>query len=274
MKRSPRRLRAVDEKVHDLLGGLGRFLRRLLGRNLEQRAAQFVETHARRGGDTQDAQDSLFLHAERRRLQVEIDLVQDDDLRPLVETGAVRGELGVDRVPALVRVVLGRVDDVQEHPGTFEVGEELVPEPDALARALDQPGDVGNYELPPVGRLHRPEHRRERREGVLGDLRAGVRDPGQERRLSRVGKTDERGVGEKLEAQLDLPLLTGQAYLGEAGRLPARAGEMLVATAAGAALRHDDAGSHPSEVGGQLIALEDLRADRDGEHRVVSPRAV
>ena len=48
---------------------------------------------------------------------------------------------------ALGGVALGRVDHVQEQPRALEVGEELVAEPDALARALDQAGDVGDGEL-------------------------------------------------------------------------------------------------------------------------------
>ena len=87
-------------------------------------------------------------------------LFSTTDLRPLVEAGAVRRELRVDRAPALVRVTLGRVDHVQQHARALEMREELVPEPDALARALDQPRDVGDDELPAVRRLDGAEHRR------------------------------------------------------------------------------------------------------------------
>src|SRR4051794_5887167 len=105
--------------------------------------------------------------------------------------------------------------------------EELVPEPDALARAFDEPGDVGDDELAPVRRLDRAEHGRQRRERVLRDLRPRVRDAREERRLARVRETDEGCVGEELEAQLDLFLLAGKADLGVARRLPGRAREML-----------------------------------------------
>ena len=49
-----------------------------------------------------------------------------------------RRELAVDRAEPLLDVPLGRVDHVQEQPRALEVREELVAEPDALARALDQ----------------------------------------------------------------------------------------------------------------------------------------
>ena len=85
--------------------------------------------------------------------------------------------------------------------------EELVTEPDALARALDQPGDVGDDELAAVRRLDGAEHRRERRERIVGDLRPRVREARDERRLAGVRQPDERCVGEQLQAQLDRALL-------------------------------------------------------------------
>ena len=106
---------------------------------------------------------------------LEVDLVQHDDLRPLVETCAVGRQLGVDRAPLLVGR-LRRVDHVDQRARPLEVGEELVAEPDAFARTLDQPRHVRDHELPAVGRLDRPEHGLQRRERILGDLRLRVRD--------------------------------------------------------------------------------------------------
>ena len=81
-------------------------------------------------------------------------------------------ELAVDRREPLVGVALGAVDHVDEQPRPLEVGEELVPEADALARTLDQARDVGDRELDAVRRLDGAEHGLERRERVVGDLRA------------------------------------------------------------------------------------------------------
>jgi len=60
------------------------------------------------------------------------------------------------------------------------VREELVPEPDPLARPLNQARDVGNHELPPVGGFDDAQHRLERREWIFGDLRARVREASQQ----------------------------------------------------------------------------------------------
>ena len=104
-------------------------------------------------------------------------LLQDDHLRPHLEVGAVLGELAVDRPELLRRIACRGVDHVHQQPGSLQVREELVAEPDALAGALDQSRDVRDGELPPVRSVHRAEHRLERREGVIGDLRLRVRDP-------------------------------------------------------------------------------------------------
>ena len=132
-----RRLRAVLEELRQLGRVLGARLRR--GRaEPEERELELVDPRAGRAGDREDADDPLVLDREAGRLGQQVDLVQHDRLRPLVEAGAVERELAVDRAEALLDVLLGRVDHVQEQPRALEVGEELVPEADPLARALDQ----------------------------------------------------------------------------------------------------------------------------------------
>ena len=77
----------------------------------------------------------------------------------VVEPRAVLLELAVDRARSARGDVLGHVDHVHEQPRALEMREELVPEADALARALDQPGNVGDGELAPVRRVDGAEHR-------------------------------------------------------------------------------------------------------------------
>ena len=83
------------------------------------------------------------------------------------------------------------------------------PSPAPLAGALDQPRDVGDHELA-LGGLERAEHRLERRERVVGDLRRGARQARDQRRLAGVGQPDEPDVGEQLELQLDQPSSPGR----------------------------------------------------------------
>ncbi len=97
-----------------------------------------------------------------RLVRAEVDLVEHDGLRSLLQPRSVRGELAVDGLEALGRVVLRRVDHVQEKVRALEVREELVAQPDTLARALDEAGYVGHGELArAVGRVDRAEDRRQ-----------------------------------------------------------------------------------------------------------------
>ena len=83
--------------------------------------------------------------------------------------------------------------------------EELVPEADALARALDQPRHVGDDKLPPVGRLDRAEHGLQGRERVVGDLRARVREARRSDDLPAFGRpTRPRRRGASAAARVAL----------------------------------------------------------------------
>src|SRR5439155_18338501 len=95
-------LRPVDEEVRE--GGLAwrRFLPR---RNqLEQRPRQLLDAEPCRGRNRDASHYPFIVHLQGGRGTEEVDLVQDDDLRALVETRAVLGELAVDLPKLLGRV--------------------------------------------------------------------------------------------------------------------------------------------------------------------------
>ena len=54
--------------------------------------------------------------------------------------------------------LLARVDHVDEQPCALEMGEELVAQPHAPARPLQQTGHVGEHELRPGGVLDGAEN--------------------------------------------------------------------------------------------------------------------
>ena len=149
----------------------------------------------------------------------------------------MRGQLLLDRrvVDKRVRVVLagelgGEVEHVHQQACALHVGEELVAEAGAVARALDQPRNVGHDQLALVGFEH-SQHRLQRRERIGGDLRRRARETRQQRGLTRVGQAHEADVGEQSQPQRQPPLLARQAALGEARRLTRGGGEALVALA-------------------------------------------
>src|SRR5436189_133371 len=80
----------------------------------------------------------------------------------------------------------------------LDVAQELVPETLSFSGAFDEPGDVGEHELV-LMEAHDAEMRFERGERIVGNLRLRRADARDQRRLARVGKADERGIGKELE---------------------------------------------------------------------------
>ena len=171
---------------------------RLRRAELEQRAPEVLDARPRsrrRRANTATIRSSC--DAELRRLREQVDLVQHDHLpaarRGRRRTRRARGRSGAT---APSRIAGRGVDHVDEQPRPLEVREELVAEARLPGGALDQAGNVRDGQLPAVRRVDRPEHRLERRERVVGDLRLRIRDPPQERRLAGVRQADERSVGD------------------------------------------------------------------------------
>src|SRR5581483_1420966 len=189
------------------------------------------------------------------------------------EPAAVLRELRPDRLVGTARILAGDVHEVDERPAALGVGEELVAEPGAARRALDQARDVGEHELALV-RLHRAQHGLDRGERVVGDLRSGPREAAEERRLARVRLADEAGVGEQLEPELDPARLALEPALGEARRLARGAGEALVAVTAQPTLRDHGALARLDEVVAAPAEALDLGARRHGHEPVLPARAV
>ncbi len=84
----------------------------------------------------------------------------------------------------------------------LDVGEEVVAEPRPSLAPSISPGMSASTSWRSAA-LERPEHRLERRERVVGDLRRGARHPRQQRRLAGVGQPHEPDVGQQLEPQVD-----------------------------------------------------------------------
>ncbi len=110
---------------------------------------------------------------------------------------------------------------MQQHAAALGVAEEAVAQSDAFMRALDQAGQIGEHELALVD-THHAELRMQRGEGIVGDLRLGRADRGEEGGLAGVGQADQPGVGDQLQAQADGALLAGLAGIGLARRLVGR----------------------------------------------------
>ncbi len=128
----------------------------------------------------------------------------------MVDQLGLHGGVVGHRVGAVQR---GQVDHVHQQPAALDVGQELVPQPGAVAGALDQPRDVGHHQLALVG-LDRAQHGVDGGERVVGHLRPRGGQAAQERALAGVGQPHQPGVGQQAQAQVELALLAGQAALG------------------------------------------------------------
>ena len=121
---------------------------------------------------------------------------------------------------------------MHEHPTALDVGEELVAEARLRQRRPRSDPEYRRDELA-FAVVDRAEHRLERRERVVGDLRRRAGQPGEQRGLTGVWEPDQPGVGKQLQPQLDPARLALEAALGKPRRLARRGREALVAVTAG-----------------------------------------
>ncbi len=148
-------------------------------------------------------------------------------------------------------------------------------------RAFDEAGDVDGDEGSLFVEAHDSELRFDRREGIVGDLRARRGDHREQRRFSRVRYTDDADVGEELEFEANLALFAGLTANRVIGCLPRRRRKMLVAEAALPAARDEHALAGLREIGEERLALRlgafvDERSDGHGDDEVLAgaPRLV
>ena len=164
----------IDRLIRDRQ--LGAKLSHLLAHGKHQR----VEAGAR---NSRHGKEHMAI-VERRTLKVgnlvgrarRITLVGNDDLRTLRKLGAILLELAVDDAIVLDRIAILKatrhIDDVHDECRTLNVAQELVTQALALARALDETGDVGN-DVRIFAGTHHAEVRHERGKRVVGDLGTG-----------------------------------------------------------------------------------------------------
>ena len=184
---------------------------------------------------------------------------------------AVIGEFAADRPIGADDVILGPIDQMEDHCAALDMAKEAGAEPGAFAGPLDQPRQVREHELCII-EPHHPELGMQCGERVVGDFRPGVRQAGKQRRFASIGQADETGIGDQFQPQPDPQLLAGPPRIGAARRLVGRALEMCVAEAAIAAAQQHDTLARAGEIGkhGFLVVLHDLRPDRHPQHEVAT----
>ena len=102
----------------------------------------------------------------------------------------------------------------------------------ALSRTVDEAGDVGHDEALLVVRLDHAEHRRNRREVVLRNLRPRSRDRRDETGLAHAWITHEAHIREQLQLEDETFLLARLAELGKRRRAVRSRGKLRIAATA------------------------------------------
>ncbi len=144
-------------------------------------------------------------------------------------------------------------------------------DPDTLARALDQPRQIGHHQLI-VMYPHDSELRFQGRERVVGDLRPRVRDRRQKRRFTGIGHPDQTDIRDQLQTQPDPGLFSRPARIGAARRPVGRAFVVRVAEPTIAAAQKNDALARACEVDQDLpvLLVHDLGPDRYRQHQLAA----
>src|SRR6516164_7014616 len=152
---------------------------------------------------------------------------------------------------------------MEDHRAALDMAEKPGADPGTVAGALDQTGEVGQDDFLVV-QPYDAELRLQRRERIVGDLRPGVRDRSEERRLPGVGQADQPDIGDQLQAQPHPGLMAGPAGIGAARRAIGRALMMRVTKTAIAALQENPPLAGAGEVGKHLavLGIHDLSPDR------------
>jgi len=198
----------------------------------------------------------------------EIDLGQHHNLRLSQELGTVLTEFVVHRMVTLDNHRrgggIGGIDQVNQNPRSLDVTEKTQPEPGSPVGALDEPRYIGNYERPSLRETYHTQVRDEGGKWVVSDFGAGCGDLRYKRGFAGIGEADEADLGEKLQLEADVPLLSCSPLLGKTRSLAARGGEVHVPLPAVSTTGHRKA----VPVAGKIMEnLAAIRVSHLGPHR-------
>jgi hypothetical protein len=161
---------------------------------------------------------------------------------------------------------------MHQHFRALDVPQEAVAEAMTFMRAFDQSWDIGHHEAAIAAQRHHAEVGRQRRERVVGDLRARRRDARDEGGLARVGETHEPDVGQQLQLEMQRLHLARFPGFGPPRCAIRGRHELRVAAAATPPFGDEHALSVVREIGDQAravsVLLEHERTDRHGDLEV------
>src|SRR5690606_15410361 len=180
-------------------------------------------------------------------------------------------QLSADRSVRLGDVLLGCIDEMQEHAAALDVPQESRAETSACMSALDEPRYVRQHEID-IARTHDAQVWMQRRKRIIRDLWFGGADFRQKGRLARIRQPYKASVSNERQPQPDGQFLAGLTGISPPRRLGRRRLEVCIARTAVAATRDQRALARLRQIGDQglLIFGKDLRAGRHLDDAVLS----
>jgi hypothetical protein len=117
----------------------------------------------------------------------------------------------------------------------------------------NQSRDITDDQTSPVFVFDDTDLRVQGSKRIRGNLRACFRDSGQQRRLSRIRKSDKSDVGQHPKLEQELSFLTRLTGLGKAWSLASRGGEVSIAQPSTATLAKNKLASGFREINYQFL---------------------
>ena len=165
------------------------------------------------------------------------------------------------------------IDDVQDETRPLHMAQEVMSEPHAIRRTLDEPRNVSHDEALLIVRLHDAEHGRECRKVVVGDLRARRRTGRDETGFPDARIADKPHVREQLQLEDEFAALPRLAELRERRRAVRGICEFRIPASAAPAADNDRLRIDLGEIG-EHLARRLIRHDRAGRDVHIERRGV
>ena len=105
----------------------------------------------------------------------QVNLIENDKLRALCQHRVEQRHLLVDHLKVAQRVGTCAVEQMDQNTAALDMAQEVQPQTDAVVGPLQQPGNVGKYDLNVVHVRH-AQVGHNSRERIVCDLRPGLAD--------------------------------------------------------------------------------------------------
>ena len=201
----------------------------------------------------------------------QVNFIENDQLRALRQRRVEQHHLLIDHLIIAQWVGTCPVKQVDQNAAAFDMAQKVQSQPDAVMGPLQQPGNIGKYDLNVVHVRH-AQVGHNCRERIVGDFRLGLADHAQQCRLARVRHAYDPRIGYDLQLQRQPALFAYFTVLRKPRRPVASALEGRVAPPASTSPRDKGPLFRTHQVGQHCVALRDTynRPDRHWNQQILA----